>query len=461
MLKRILGAYTFRFMILYVTGLSVAVFFLLSLTYAFYSYNFFSEIDRTLDEELDFFEQQYLDAGIVKIQPSLEQNKVPSKFDRFSYLIVDSKQEKITGDLQQWPEYISWADGWLSFYTDMKNGQGKEQNFFFLARIRSLSNGQTLMVARISEDVRQNVQLVLSTLLWSMLITMIMGLIGGFFTTMVSIRRVEMINNVLDDIKAGNLSERISVESPVDDFQLLAENINLMLNRIEGAVNDVRQVTNNIAHDLRTPLTRLRNKLSTLEKRSAPENTEMVTAMLAESDNLLATFNALLRISQIEFEAKRENFAEANLSMILQDVIELYEPLASDKNLDLGYHIDDKAILEGDRDMLFQMLANLMDNAIKYTPSGGDVYVSLVAEQDSTEIIFTDTGLGIPEDKYEDVFQRFFRVEQSRGDSPGNGLGLSLVRAVLQLHQGKIRLSANKPQGLVVKVSLNNTKAHT
>jgi signal transduction histidine kinase len=448
-------------MISYVTALSVAVFVLLALTNTYFSYDFFNAVNDELETELDFLQSLYDQGGKSTLEYQVSTRKSIDKFDKFSYILVDQNKEKISGDLKHWPAYKEWSDGWLSFAMSFEDWQGEQQSYNFLARSRELKNGEFLMVARIADDVRQNIELVGSTLLWGMIIMIILGVIGGIVVSVMSLQRVETINDTIRTIMSGNLSNRIPVHEPLDDFSRLSHNLNQMLDRIEDAVDDVRQVTNNIAHDLRTPLTRLRNKLSTLEKRSAPQNTEMIREMLAESDDLLATFNALLRIAQIESGVKRENFSDVNLSLILHDVVELYEPLAVDKGLHLSTDIAEDVHLQGDKDLLFQMLANLMDNAIKYTPENESVAVSLHTENQHAVLQFADTGPGIPEEKYKKVFQRFYRVEASRGVSPGNGLGLSLVKAVAKLHRGRIRLNANQPRSenkglkLTITVDLN------
>ena len=206
----------------------------------------------------------------------------------------------------------------------------------------------------------------------------------------------------------------------------------------------VRRVSDNIAHDLRTPLTRIRNQLAMLESNCKEENREQLEQLILEADHLLATFSALLRISQVESGNKREGFTEVELGQILSDVAEMYEPLAYDKQQSFEMKLDNVPAVLGDRNLLFQVLANLVDNAIKYTPVEG--HIAVAAEIEGGELIITvaDSGMGIPEEDREKVFQRFYRIEESRG-LPGNGLGLSLVRAVVRLHLGKIELQDNQP----------------
>ena len=287
-----------------------------------------------------------------------------------------------------------------------------------------------------------------------MVATIVLGTIGGAITAALSMRRIEGINTSLRRIMSGDFSERIEVSQSSGDFRRLAENVNQMLDRIEVLMTGVRQVSDNIAHDLRTPLTRLRNKLSDLHDNcDDPANREQVEALIDEADGLLGTFGALLRIAQVESGNRRSGFAEVDLCTLVSDVIELYEPLASDKEQHFKTALARVGKVVGDRNLLFQAVANLVDNAIKYTPEGGEVMVGVSIEPEAYRIYVADTGVGIPEADREKVFQRFFRVESSRGCHPGNGLGLSLVQAVVRLHEGSISLEDNCP-GLRVVIRL-------
>jgi signal transduction histidine kinase len=285
-----------------------------------------------------------------------------------------------------------------------------------------------------------------------MLITVVLGVIGGAWTSLTMLREVESINRAVRTIMEGDLSERIPITGRGGDMEVLVLNFNSLLDRIQSLMAGVRQVSDNIAHDLRTPLTRLRNHLSNLEQHCKPENREEVQAMLAEADGLLATFSGLLRIAQVESGHRRAGFGPVNLSAIVQDVVELYEPLAQDKQQQITLNLPDEKInITGDRDLLFQAIANVLDNAIKYTPEAGQVSVTMRQHGSQAVVEVIDSGVGIPEEKYDKVFERFYRVEASRGQQSGNGLGLSLVAAVMKLHDGKISLHAGKP-GLQVRL---------
>ncbi len=211
-------------------------------------------------------------------------------------------------------------------------------------------------------------------------------------------------------------------------------------------MEDVRRVSDNIAHDLKTPLSRLRQRLELvkLQGMDSDQPGENVEQALAEADGLLATFNALLRIARLESEGRRAGFTDVDLGALVGDVAELYEPLAEDKQQRLLTTVTPNVRVHGDRDLLFQAIANLIDNAIKYTPAGGRIELSLQSDAAGARIAVADSGPGIPAYTREKVFQRFFRLDASR-TTPGSGLGLSLVAVVAKLHQVKVSLEDNRP----------------
>jgi signal transduction histidine kinase len=263
----------------------------------------------------------------------------------------------------------------------------------------------------------------------------------------------------------GDLARRVPSDGSGDDFDQLAGNLNRMLDRIEGLMAGIRQISDNIAHDLRTPLSRLRTRLE-LIRGEPPADTDPaeIDAAIADAEELLGTFNALLRIARIESGGRRAGFAPTDLGPLLADLVELYEPLAADKGqalvltpaapLEPGEPTaeSDPLRVNGDRDLLFQAIANLVDNAIKYSPEQGRIEIDARRDGDRISIQVADTGSGIPPEQRAKVFQRFYRLEDSR-TTPGNGLGLSLVQAVAQLHGAEISLDDNRP-GLRVTLIL-------
>lgn len=286
----------------------------------------------------------------------------------------------------------------------------------------------------------------------------ILGLIGltslGLFVISFYVtKRINTIAATADSIMATrDLSQRIPLTSRWDDLSKLSETLNMMLADIEQLVASVKQVSDNIAHDLRTPLTRMRNRIEYLRVGHATVTSDDLSALSHECDRLLTTFNALLRIATIEAGRHKIEFSPVNLACMLQDVVELYEPLASEKSINFSYRAEPATIL-GDKDMLFQAFANLIDNAIKYTPTGGTVVATVSPREGGAILTFTDTGPGIHDTHKLNVFRRFYRVESCR-HQPGVGLGLSLVMAVIKLHQGTITLSDHAPSGVIVTVRL-------
>jgi signal transduction histidine kinase len=260
------------------------------------------------------------------------------------------------------------------------------------------------------------------------------------------LRRIELINQTSRNIMAGDLSQRIPIRGSGDELDQLAGNLNTMIDEIERLMDGIRHVSDNIAHDLRTPLTRLRNRLEQLlvDLEDGSPYRSQVEQGIAEADQLLATFAALLRIARIEAGGHKARFKPVDLAALVGDAAELYEALAEEKQLRFSTRVDASVSLEGDRDLLFQALTNLIDNAIKYTPAGGEVSLELMRVGKTADIAVSDTGSGIAETERDKVGQRFYRLESSR-NTPGSGLGLSLVKAVAKLHRATLLLEDNAP----------------
>jgi signal transduction histidine kinase len=239
-----------------------------------------------------------------------------------------------------------------------------------------------------------------------------------------------------------------------DEFDRLSRNLNDMLNQIDRLMTGMREVSDNVAHDLRSPLTRLKSRLElTLFGHGNPEQyRQAIEQAVQETDKILSTFNALLSIAQAEGGAARGEMEAIDMATLCADVAELYEPLAEAKQLALTANLADSAPIKGNRHLLFQAVTNLVDNAIKYSAPGGAVSLSVAIAGDDVEIVVADRGPGIPEADRERVLQRFVRLEQSR-TTPGNGLGLSLVTAVITLHDGALVLGDNQP-GLMATLRL-------
>ncbi len=323
-----------------------------------------------------------------------------------------------------------------------------------LVRVFKLPGGFRLLVGRDLEERERLYHIVLSAGRWSVAIVIVLGLAGGLFVTRRVLRRVDAMTETTKTIMDGDLGGRLPVAGTGDELDRLAQNLNAMLERIEALMQGLKEVSDNIAHDLKTPLTRLRNRAEQALRgaHNEAEYRAALDATIEESDGLIRTFNALLMIARAESGQARDNMNEFDAAEIAHDVGELYEPLAEEKGIALKVEADAPARLKGNRELISQALANLVDNAIKYaepqaTAANGvapEILVQALNSGDRILLSVADTGPGIPEADRSHVVERFVRLEQSRSQ-PGSGLGLSLASAVARLHGGELTLADNCP----------------
>jgi signal transduction histidine kinase len=453
-LRSILVSVTFRFMMLYVLTLSLAVFLVMVVIYGFFAYSYVRDLQHAVVDELDTLSLLYSGQGVAGVDQYITDQSRDWEGGRFHYLLADSDYNKLSGTLDRWPEYRELGDGWMTYVLEFAEPAGQSGDLELLARPLTLPDGSHLLAGLRYTEVIESSRLVFRTLVRTMIATVLLGVVGGFFAAASTLRRVERINEGIDDIVHGDLSQRIPVGDAVGNVRLLIENFNSMLDQTESLMHGVRTVSDNIAHDLRTPLTHIRNNLSSLKQELDEDEAERVQAIIEECDSILNTFNALLRIAQLEAGNRISRFSTVDLGSLVGDVVDLYEPLAQEKRISVHSWFAPSVRYEGDRDLLFQMVANLLDNAVKYTPEDGNISVIVESGPEGKPLLsVSDSGLGVPEADRENVFQRFFRLESSRSRFPGNGLGLSLVKAVVSLHRGAIQLKDNRP-GLRVEVRL-------
>ena len=308
-----------------------------------------------------------------------------------------------------------------------------------------LTEGYHLLVGRTLVERESFEKLIFQALLWAMAAAAFLALVGGVVMGRDMRRRLEGINRTTRQIILGDLQQRVPVSGSGDEFDGLAKNLNAMLTQIDQLMRAGREVTDNIAHDLRSPLTRLKTRLEvTLMSHDPPQMQGALEKTVSELDNVLHTFNAILSISQAEAGAGRQEMTDLDLADLVTDIADLYQAVAEDKAIALSIERSQPTRLRGNRHLLFQALANLVDNAIKYSPSGGRVTLAVAPQRDGGSVVVADTGPGIPTEEREHVLHRFVRLEQSR-TTPGNGLGLSLVSAVAGLHNGSLILGDNHP----------------
>jgi len=272
----------------------------------------------------------------------------------------------------------------------------------------------------------------------------------SFFISVFVVRGINHIANTANVIMStGDFSQRIDVNFSWDDLSNLGFVLNELFEKVEQLMSDIKSVSDNIAHDLRTPLTRLLNDLRVLENNTSPEKIEQA---LKEGEQLLRTFNALLRISYIEYGKQALNSTRFDLKIILEDVIELYEPMLEAKRIDCVVQ-SDPAMIFGDRDLIFQAIANVVDNALKFMSEKASLNISLTEQGNGVSLTIADTGAGLSSGNYEKIFDRFYREDQSR-QTPGNGLGLALTKVVIEKHGGSVRALDHKPNGLRIEMKL-------
>jgi signal transduction histidine kinase len=318
-----------------------------------------------------------------------------------------------------------------------------------------LANGNYLFVALNVYELHEMQEVIERGFFWGLAATLLMAMAGGGAVSVSVLGRVEALSRAGRDIMAGNLTRRLPLTGTKDEFDHLAASLNAMLDRIQVLMDTTCQVSTNIAHDLRTPLSRLRQRIE-FALRKPPDVETLRIALegtVAEVDAVLETFAALLRIAEIESSTRRARFSQVDLTAILETVVEVYLPFAEERRQALTASIAPGLSVDGDRDLLLQLFANLLENAIRHAPERARIGIAAGGNENDLEVVITDNGPGIPLTARGRVFERFFRLDAGR-TTPGNGLGLSLAAAVAALHGTEIVLADNEP-GLKVTVRLD------
>jgi signal transduction histidine kinase len=408
------------------------------------------QADETIEAEVTGLAERYRIGGLAGLTALIEERLQRQISGPSIYLLTDAELRPLVGNLSGWPRVEPDPNGWLNFKLDTREG---EPEHWARAKPFRLRGGFRLLAGRDMYELQAMRSTILRTMSWGLLLVVLLALVGGILVSRGRIRRVGTIHAAISDVVAGDLGRRIPTDPAGDDIEELVEKLNHMLDELEQLFDGVRRVSDNIAHDLRTPLTRLKTRLARLEElEESPEKLEIVGQATAEADGLLATFNALLRIARIEAGSRRRAFASVNAGGLVDDVAELYEPLLEDAGLELRLDCSPEVTVVADRDLLFQALTNLVDNTLRHVPSGGRVLMSARQAEDGVLFVVEDDGPGIPAAEHDRVLERFYRLDLSRG-TPGAGLGLSLAAAVSRLHGGELRLSDAKP-GLRVEMLL-------
>ncbi|MBL8590629.1 MAG: HAMP domain-containing protein [Methylobacteriaceae bacterium] len=411
------------------------------------------QIAQVIDAEINGLSEQYALGGVRRLTATIERRiREPGAS---LYLLANAAGERLAGNIAPLPvDRIARAGAGETRYARADETEAKR---FTLMRVVLIRGGEFRLVVGRDLEERDRLRRVMGRALVSSLFWLaVIGVVGGLFVAFRVLRRVDAMNATAGRIMAGDLAERLPVAGSNDEFDRLATNLNAMIARIGELLAGMREVSDNIAHDLKTPLTRLRNRAEEALRTARDEKDyrAALERMIEESDGLIRIFNALLMIARAEAGAWRDAMAPLDVGELVSGVAELYEPVAEEAGMRLDVAVESGLSARGNRELVSQAVANLLDNALKYGANGqgGEVTVSARGDGQEIAIVVADRGPGVAPADRARVLERFVRLEGSRS-RPGFGLGLSLVAAVARLHGGKLELADNAP-GLKVVLTL-------
>ena len=394
--------------------------------------------------------ERFAAGGLPALVLTIEDRLTQNVEDDAIYLLVDPAGHRLAGNLTHWPQGASAQNGeWYELPIERAGMRS-------VAVVQSftLPGGFRLLIGRDAQARAQLRRLLTGAFLWAVVVVVAMASAGALVVRSLFRRALANVSATASAIAGGDFSQRVRLSGRGDEFDQLAETINDMLDRMARLMEGVREVSNAIAHDLRTPITRARARLedASVHAETASQLRAAIERATADLDGIVAVFQALLRIAEIEAGSRRAAFASVDVAPLLADVAELYGAVAEEKGIALTVHTPASLPAFGDRELIQQAVANLVDNAVKFSPPGGAVTLSATGTRAGIEITVADQGPGIPPADRERAVERFFRGESAR-NSPGAGLGLALVQAVAQLHGGGLRLGEAAP-GLIAILAL-------
>ncbi|MBX3562372.1 MAG: HAMP domain-containing histidine kinase [Sphingomonas sp.] len=446
---KLLASFSFRLALLYATLFTLSVSILLALFYWISIRRPIEQVEASLAAESARFEMLYREQGAQALVVKLERRAtLPAPRQAYHALIAPDGTVLAT-NLPSWPPEPNLR--WLRIEADIYR-DGEEYDHEALVLDRRLPDGARLMIGRDVQDIDDLDEGIRVGALWLMPVMALLVIAGGGLMSRAIGRRIDAVGATARRVMAGDLSERIPVRGSGDDIDRLGETLNAMLERIEASVESVRRVSDNVAHELRTPLTRLQAELNALQAASPERKAALIESANDEAERLGRMFDAVLRISRIEAQRHQPEMREVNISALIEDAADYHAPQAEERGLILDTQVERDLATVGDRDLLFQAVSNLIDNAIKFTPPGGRIALSASRADDGIALRVADTGPGIPSEHREKVIERFFRAPAAE-PVPGFGLGLSLVAAVAKLHGSSLRFGDAAP-GLAVEWTL-------
>jgi signal transduction histidine kinase len=451
LLAKTLRSSTFKLALIAIGAFGVIMSAIFSYVYLSTSSYVRSRSDRSIMTDSMNLHRVYEQSGRDGLIAGIQQRLADKGFAERVYLLVDPSLTALAGNLKAWPSTVAAAGGWAEFRAaePLPNAASRP---LLRAMIETFPTGDRLLVGNDISDLDSFTgQIKLAVISGVALIFVVAG-VTSILVTRRTVGRIESINATSRAIMLSDLDKRIPLRGTNDEWDRVAENLNLMLDRIETLMGEVKQVSDNVAHDLRTPLTRMRGRLEKAYhgQRIGETDQSLIGDTIVDLDAVLRMFSSITRISQIETQARKDGFRTVNLVEIASEVVELYDAAAEQDGTRLTIAGDREVLVTGDRDLIFDAIANLVDNAIKHGRAGGRIVVANENIDGRAVISIADDGPGIPAGEHQHVFKRFYRLEHSRY-RPGNGLGLSLVAAVAHLHGARIEMLDNSP-GLKFKL---------
>ncbi|OIO55875.1 MAG: two-component sensor histidine kinase [Alphaproteobacteria bacterium CG_4_10_14_0_2_um_filter_63_37] len=449
MIPRILKTNAFRLAILYAAFFGASVLALLSYLYWDTVRHMDHTVANDISTEMGFLQHRAELFGIDDLADEIARRSAPSGTTDHLYLLSAPDGHIVAGNLPGWPDIETLEDGMVHFSLrqewEHEDEQRRREPHPVQGVVASLLGGGKLLVGRDTHERQEIQENTLRTMAGAMGAMLVVALVVGGTLSRGVLHRLETVNLAIRGIMEGNLKRRLPLDGSGDEVDRLLTSLNAMLERIDRLMEGMRNVTDNVAHDLRTPLSRMRSRmeLGLMEVHDANELRSILDETVTDLEGVIATFNALLAIAQAESGAGGPKVT-IDLNALVEDVGELYGALAEEEGVDFEVKEDPGLTLQGNRHLLAQALGNLLDNAIKYTPSGGQVRLGAWSRGGKIVLQVSDSGPGIPTIDRERVLDRFTRLDASR-TTPGNGLGLSMVRAAALWHGAKLELSDTHP----------------
>src|SRR5262245_34306411 len=449
-LAETLRSSTFKFALVAIGLFGAIVLVLFSYVYLSTASYVRGRADRAIATEQTILRRAYDQGGRGDLTATIQQRISDQHFQNNVYLLVDPSFAVIAGNLKAWSS-IPRSEGWQDFRVQEWKPDAANRPLL-RGIVKTLPGGEHLLVGRDIEDLDAFARHIKVALISGIGLVFVLAGVAGVMVTRRTVGRIEAINATSRAIMQSGLDKRIPLRGTNDEWDQVAKNLNLMLDRIEILMQEIKQVSDNVAHDLRTPWARRRGRLEKAHprERSSEDDQAMIGDTIASLDAVLSIFSSITRIAQIEANAQKVPFRPVNIAEIMSEIVELYGAAAEERSIHLRLISDERVLVIGDRDLIFDAVANLLDNAIKHGRPTGQVTVEVADSEGGTIVSVSDDGPGIPAGEYSNVFKRFYRLERSR-HSPGNGLGLSLVAAVARLHGARIEMVDNLP-GLKVRL---------